>query len=389
MKLKNREPSTASTSSTAMSASTVSKKSRAQPPLPRQECLYCKRKGHSSDVCHRKQMDDQRKEIDALKKSMKSSSISKSAKIAQLSESDSDESLDVVSTAKTVSTSSNRIKFSQMAAIDARINSSDALLYNADTGCTDTLVKDHTSLKSSTSIQPTPIYMADNTTILAKAIGPVCLPIPLPAVPGLVVPGLAENLLSIGQLADHGVTSIFSKDKVEFYNSSLNITGVKLGEGSRVNRKYLVRPMTALTASISPASLLTWHLRLSHLGEASIRRLDRQGVIKVTDWDREGVEGCSACKKGRMTRRRFGSRMKYRATRPLEIIHSDVCKLSHPSREGYQYFVSFIDDFSKLAVVYQLKRKSQVFDCFVHYTRRMERESGRKIADLRSDNGGE
>lgn len=36
-----------------------------------------------------------------------------------------------------------------------------------------------------------------------------------------------------------------------------------------------------------------------------------------------------------------------------------------------------------------MKMKSQVFDCFVHFTRRAERETGNKVVDLRSDNGGE
>lgn len=90
-----------------------------------------------------------------------------------------------------------------------------------------------------------------------------------------------------------------------------------------------------------------------------------------------------------MTRKRFGSRKKYRATKPLEIIHSDVCQLSSTSREGYQYFVSFIDDFSKFVTVYHLKLKSQVFKSFMHFKTRAERETGFKIIDLRSNNGGE
>lgn len=48
--------------------------------------------------------------------------------------------------------------------------------------------------------------MADDSVIKADAVGPLKLPIPLPSMPGLVLPGLAENLLSIEQLADHGVT---------------------------------------------------------------------------------------------------------------------------------------------------------------------------------------
>lgn len=32
--------------------------------------------------------------------------------------------------------------------------------------------------------------------------------------------------------------------------------------------------------------------------------------------------------------------------------------------------------------------KSQVFDCFVHFTHTAERETGLKLVDLRSDKGG-
>lgn len=387
VKLKNRETSAPSTVSTAMAAASQPKRTKSN-SQPKADCDYCKRRGHMSDVCHQKQMDDQRREIEALKNQMKRSGLTKLAKSAHVSDSDSDESLQDITAAKAKSSSSNRVKFSRMAATTHKTTVSDALVYNADTGCTDTLVKDASSLNSCKSIPSTPIYLADDTSIKAKAIGPVKLPINLPSVPGLLVPGLAENLLSIGQLADSGVTSICSKEKVEFYQSDLEVIGKKLGEGQRINRKYLVRPLTSLTTSTSPASLLTWHHRLSHLGEASVRRLDKQGVIEVTDWDRAGLENCKACRKGRMTRRRFGSRMKYRATRPLEIIHSDVCQLSQPSREGFKYFVSFIDDYSKFAVVYQMKSKSQVYDCFVHFTRRSERETGLKVVDLRSDNRG-
>lgn len=383
-KLKNQEATSSTVASTAMSTTVTSKKSRGGPTVPRPECDYCKRKGHQSDSCHRKLLDNQQREIDALKHSIKSSKTSKSAKSAYISKSDSEGSINGVK----VKAGSAQIKFSR-AATKSKINTmNDAFVYNADTGCTVTLVMSSDSLKMTSKISPTPIFLADDLTIEATAIGPIRPPIPIPSIPGLVVPGLAENLLSIGQLADNGVTSIFSKDIVEFYESTVKLPGVKLGEGRRVSRKYLVRPLTAMSTSTSPASLLTWHLRLSHLGEASIRHLDQQGIINVTCWDRHGLENCQACKKGRMVRRRFGSREKYKATRPLEVVHSDVCQSSHQSREGYKYFVKFIDDFLKHSVAYKLHRKSQVFESFVHFTSQAERKTGEKLVDLRSDNGG-
>lgn len=51
--------------------------------------------------------------------------------------------------------------------------------------------------------------------------------------------------------------------------------------------------------------------------------------------------------------------------------------------------MSFINDYSKYGVVYHLQRKSQVFESFLHFTWQAERETGNKLVDLRSDNGGE
>lgn len=108
----------------------------------------------------------------------------------------------------------------------------------------------------------------------------------------------------------------------------------------------------------------------------------------MNDWDRKGVENCHAYIQGRTDRRTSGSCTNHWATQPLEVVQSDVCQLSHPSCEGLHFIVSFIDDYSKYATVYQLKRKSQVFDYFVHIFHSLEQELGQKIADLRSDNGG-
>lgn len=99
--------------------------------------------------------------------------------------------------------------------------------------------------------------MANNTAKNATAVGPIKPPIPIYSIPGLIVSGLAEKLLSIGKLANHGFTSVFGKDKVEFYQTPPTINGVKLGEGLKINKKYLVHPLTASPAPKSPASLLT------------------------------------------------------------------------------------------------------------------------------------
>ena len=46
----------------------------------------------------------------------------------------------------------------------------------------------------------------------------------------------------------------------------------------------------------------------------------------------------------------------------LELIHSDVCgPMPSIALSGYEYYVTFIDDYSKNKWIYFLKNKSEVF----------------------------
>lgn len=156
IKLKNCEASSSTITSTALSTSTSAKKSQNNTSAPRQECDYCKRKGHLSASCHRKLLDDQRREIDALEQSIKGSKYSKSAKVAQLSDLDSDSSIDEVKKVKKTANSS-RVKFAKLAKRMKNTSTTDNFVYNADTGCTDTLVKSSASLESTAKIAPMPV----------------------------------------------------------------------------------------------------------------------------------------------------------------------------------------------------------------------------------------
>ncbi|MCO5572855.1 hypothetical protein L7F22_026614 [Adiantum nelumboides] len=79
-----------------------------------------------------------------------------------------------------------------------------------------------------------------------------------------------------------------------------------------------------------------------------------------------------------------------RATRKLQLVHSDVCgPMRTPSVGNSLYFVTFIDDFSRFCWVYPLKAKSDVSAIFQHYVSMVENETGCKVQTLRTDRGGE
>ena len=74
----------------------------------------------------------------------------------------------------------------------------------------------------------------------------------------------------------------------------------------------------------------------------------------------------------------------------LGLIHSDVCgPLSSTARGGYQYFITFIDDFSRYGYVYLMKHKSESFEMFKIFKNEVQNQLGKNIKALRSYRGGE
>jgi len=55
----------------------------------------------------------------------------------------------------------------------------------------------------------------------------------------------------------------------------------------------------------------------------------------------------------------------------------------------FQYFLLFVDDFSRMTWVYFLKHKFEVHDKFYAFYQMIHTQFGKKIQVLRSDNGGE
>ena len=65
-----------------------------------------------------------------------------------------------------------------------------------------------------------------------------------------------------------------------------------------------------------------------------------------------------------MTKASFSKRGK-RASDLLGLIHIDVCgPMSTCTRNGYCYFITFTDDYSRYGYVYLMRHKSESFDEF-------------------------
>ena len=205
----------------------------------------------------------------------------------------------------------------------------------------------------------------------------------------LLVPKLACNLFSVRAAASHGHSVKFSKTKCWIRNPKGKLCAI----GTLTDRLYHLECTfeQASLASSEVRQIDLWHQRLGHLNRQYISKLmEKQMVTGVKIPKSEYLSFCEGCLEGKMHRSPCKSVGAIRSQRKLELVHSDVCgPMSVDSLGGHQYFVTFIDDYSRSCAVYLLKQKSEVFQKFKEFEAAVTNASGNSIGALRSDNGGE
>ena len=90
-----------------------------------------------------------------------------------------------------------------------------------------------------------------------------------------------------------------------------------------------------------------------------------------------------------MTKRPF-TRKGLRVQECLELVHTDVCgPLNIQAQGGFEYFITFMDDYFRFGYVYLMQRKSDCFEKFREFKSETEKQLGKDIKTFRSDRGGE
>ena len=78
----------------------------------------------------------------------------------------------------------------------------------------------------------------------------------------------------------------------------------------------------------------------------------------------------------------------FKASKPLELIHSDVWGPAPTTSINYfQYYVLFVDDYSKFTWFFLLKFKSDVFEVLKYFKATVENQLDSKIKILRTNRG--
>lgn len=107
-------------------------------------------------------------------------------------------------------------------------------------------------------------------------------------------------------------------------------------------------------------------------------------------YNKRPLQVCDVCLAGKQIRNSFKKESSWRAKRILELLYADVCGPITPmTHGGNQYFLMIVDDYSRYMWVFLFKTKDQVPNLLINLIKKLERETGKEVKALRTDNGGE
>ncbi|KAF7346238.1 Integrase catalytic domain-containing protein [Mycena sanguinolenta] len=252
-----------------------------------------------------------------------------------------------------------------------------------------------------------PVRLADDSVVYAEGVGSVNFRLQngqeVKLTEVLHVPALRANLFS----------ALFLVRTREFVLRG-DLSGMKFTRGNlTLTARYATDDTAILCATviepqpIAPAGICAlyatqkstlvydeslWHRRFAHLSVNRVRGAIEEGLVtgaRISS-SKPADPICEPCIAGKQ-HRHISREPRTRATRPLELIHSDLKgPMQVKSPEGYLYWVTFIDDFTEAKAVYYLRRKSETHGAFRQYKEHAEAtHPGQRIAYLQNDGGGE
>jgi len=195
----------------------------------------------------------------------------------------------------------------------------------------------------------------------------------------LHVPDLAHPLISWRKLREKGYTEFGEGDYISI-NKGTKVVFEAVFDGS-----LFKIPETSQSAHITYNFS---HQALGHLAPSTMDKLlqlysDADIPIKPTN------HICSTCIKSKMTRSPRTSTSK-KDRKKLDLVHSDLSgPFPVPSYGNSLYYITLIDDATRVAWVQFMKQKSETTKIVQDFVAEMELQNHKTPAAFRTDNGGE
>ncbi|GKA22000.1 retrovirus-related pol polyprotein from transposon TNT 1-94 [Tanacetum coccineum] len=200
------------------------------------------------------------------------------------------------------------------------------------------------------------------------------------------VDNLRFNLLSIGQICDN-------KCRVTFFEHDSEITkdGKVIGRGIRKKGLYVMKlgnkPEDKICLATIDENSTLWHRRLGHANMRLIQSLESKELVRNLPKLKFDQHFCDACKIGKQAHTSHKAKNIVSTTRCLELLIwiSSV----YPMYRGNRYTLVIVDDYSRYTWTRFLKDKTEAFDQFEIFSKKIQNQLGCTIVSIRTDHGRE
>ncbi|GJX11660.1 retrovirus-related pol polyprotein from transposon TNT 1-94 [Tanacetum coccineum] len=202
----------------------------------------------------------------------------------------------------------------------------------------------------------------------------------------LVAHASSEN---IGQICDN-------KCRVTFFehNSKITKDGKVIGRGIRKKGLYVMKlgnkPKDQICLATIDENSTLWHRRLGHANMRLIQSLASKELVRNLPKLKFDQHFCDACKMGKQAHASHKAKNIVSMTRFLELLHMDLFgPFVVRSYGGNRYTLVIVDEYIRYTWTRFLKNKTEAFDQFEIFSRKIQNQLGCSIVSIRTDHGRE
>ncbi|GJW44713.1 retrovirus-related pol polyprotein from transposon TNT 1-94 [Tanacetum coccineum] len=199
------------------------------------------------------------------------------------------------------------------------------------------------------------------------------------------VDNLGINLLSVGQICDNKCRVTFSE-----HDSEITKDGKVIGRGIRKKGLYVMKlgnkPNDKICLATINENSTLWHRRLGHANMCLIQLLSSKELVRNLPKLKFDQHFCDACKIGKQAHTSHKAKNIVSTTRCLELLHMNLFGPSSlRSYGGNRYTLVIVDDYSRYTWTRFLKDKTEAFDQFKIFSKKIKNQLGCKIVSIRTD----
>ncbi|GJX04173.1 retrovirus-related pol polyprotein from transposon TNT 1-94 [Tanacetum coccineum] len=246
----------------------------------------------------------------------------------------------------------------------------------------------------------------DETCLVAHASSEICLGVDLEPDEWIKDIGCSKHMTGNQKLfstykAYNGCNIIFgqicdNKCRVTFseHDSEITKEGKVIGRGIRKKGLYVMKlgnkPKDQICLTTIDENSTLWHRRLGHVNMRLIQSLASKELVRNLPKLKFDQHFCDACKIGKQAHASHKAKNVVSTTRCLELLHMDLFGPSAVrSYGGNRYTLVIVDDYSRYTWTRFLKDKTEAFDQFEIFSRKIQNQLGCSIVSIRTDHGRE